>query len=276
MSLLSHEEIRVVLGPDGVTMARMGRGMRPRIAARKVLPCAIASPQQAPWVPALNSLDEGLAALGSARMDAMVVVSNHFTRYALVPWSEKLSNEAEEQAFVRHCFSQIYGNVTDGWALKLSPGGYGETQVACAIDRDLMQQLEAMARVRNVRIVSIQPYLMTVFNRWRHQIHGSLAWLAVAERGRLCLALLRDGQWCNLKTVNIDDGWPAILLRLLEREFMLSEAEAKRGAVFVFAPGHDKEPVLEESGWNIRWLGNGTGHGHGADADIQLVLMTLE
>lgn len=259
MSLLLREKVRIALSPERVEVMRLARGLKSGVVARHTLPCDESAPDEAPWAKVLDSLEAGLRALVEKPMDAMVVLSNHFVRYALVPWSDQVINNDDEQAFIRHSFLQTYGDDARHWALRISPGGYGETRVASAIDQGLLDGLERIARERGLRLVSLQPYLMTEFNRWRKQMQSSAVWFAVAEPGRLCLSLLRQGRWCKLQTVKAGDGWPDTLRKLLERELFVaassseSESGQERGTVYLLAPGHAADTVLP--GWTVHRLG---------------------
>ncbi|MGZ8983677.1 MAG: hypothetical protein ACXW11_06960 [Methylotenera sp.] len=255
MSLLLNDQVRIDLRQDRVSMVRLHTGLlRSKVVARQTEFCGDAEVGEAPWQPALRALQAGLPALGGGRMDAMVVLSNHFVRYALIPWGNQFSNDSEEQAYVRHCFSVTYGNDADDWALRLSANDHSEMQVASAIDQRLLDGLERVAGVCDLRLTSVQPYLMTVFNQWRRRLTGPMVWFVLAEQGRLCLALLKHGQWCSLRTMKIDNAWLARLPNLLERELSLSDSGTERGTVFLFAPDISEEVALPTSDWEVNWL----------------------
>lgn len=269
---LLRDKLCITMSPDQVEMVRLGRGLQPVVVSRRTVPCDTVAPDEAPWAKALDSLDAGLRALGGEKMDAEVVLSNHFVRYALVPWSEEISDESEAQAFTRYCFTQTYGNDAQRWALRTSQSGYGETQVSSAVDQDLLDGLDRISTARSLRLVSMQPYFMTAFNRWRNQLRGFVMWFVVAEPGRLCVSRLQQGRWCNLQAVKADDDWLDTLKNLLEREFLVSEAGTERGEVYLFAPGYVEEVILP--GWVINRLQ--ARHGAVPDMEIQFGITTSE
>jgi hypothetical protein len=252
VSPLLHDELRIALSSERVAMVRLGRGLRSDVVARHVVACAAPLPSEAPWAKTLESLEIGLRTMAGTKSDAMVVLSNHFVRYALVPWRYLISDKDEEQAFIRHCFTQTYGADAQHWALRLSPGGYGETQVACAIDQGLLDGLDRVAMAHGVRLVSLQPYFMTMFNQWCHRLQGSVVWFVVAEPGRLCVSLLKQGGWQILRTVKIGCDWQEALKKLLEREFLISESGMERGTVYLYAPG--SAAAAELPGWAVHQL----------------------
>src|SRR5664279_3029991 len=109
VSPLLRDQLHIALSPEKVAMVRLGQGMRPKVVARHAFACDAPVHDQKPWAKALESLDAGMSKLGSGKGDAVVVLSNHFVRYALVPWSDQISDRSEELAFIRLNFSRTYG-----------------------------------------------------------------------------------------------------------------------------------------------------------------------
>jgi hypothetical protein len=224
------------------------------VVTRKTEFCGFVENGEAPWQPALRALQAGLSTFGSVRMEVTVVISNHFVRYALIPWDGNLSNDGEEEAYIRHYFSATYGNDAQDWVLRLSTNGSGEMQVASAIDRGLLEGLEHIVNKRGLRFISLQPYLMDEFNQWRNRFNSPKVWFVLAEQGRLCLSLLEKGKWRSLRTMKVDDTWLSRLPQLLEREFSLSDSGNDRGVVFLFAPDVVDESALPACDWRVNWL----------------------
>lgn len=241
MSPLWRDQIRVVLCPQQVTLMRLARGWTPRVAGMSTVTCDTAKPGEAPWRSALAALESALPEFGKRRADAVVVLSNHFVRYALVMHNRQISSADEEQALVRHSFARIYGDTADRWALRLSDAGGDEgLRVASAVDQELQEALRALFQTSKLTLCSIQPFFMAAFNQWCHQFKGS-AWFALVEPGRLCLARFQNNQWHSIRTVAIGDDWFRDLTLQLERERLMSGSDAPDAAakdpVFVFAPG---------------------------------------
>ena len=255
MSPLWRDQIRVVLGPQRVTLLRLARGWTPRIARKCVAPCEPVKPGEASWRRALTALDAAIAEFGEHRADTVIVLSNHFVRYALVEHSEQISTDAEEMALVRHSFSTIYGDSADGWALRLNDAGDRDGfRIACAVDQDFQESLMARFTTTKFRLRSIQPYLMAAFNQWRHRFNGSV-WFVLGEPGKLCLAKFHERQCYSIKAMRIGDDWQHELDICLEREKLLQGIDAAAAAVteapvFVFAPGYSKSaPEHEKELW---------------------------
>ena len=142
-----------------------------------------------------------------------VVLSNHFVRYAVIPWSGGLSTPAEEEAYLRHHFGKIHGERARAWSLRASEAPSGAARLASAIDTALLEELKgAFPSSGKAKLVSVQPELMDAANRWRGAIPAAGAWLVLAEPGRACLAVHGEKGWRSVQ--NAKGEW----LTLLERE----------------------------------------------------------
>jgi hypothetical protein len=196
VSPLSSERCVVTLSPTQVCVGEKNIACDPSFGAE-------------PWQGALAALKE--AGLGKAKVT--VVLSNHFVRYALVPWSSALGGPAEEDAYVRHHFVKIYGERAKAWTLRASPAPGTAPRLASAIDSALLKELQdVFAKLPGTRLASVQPQLMAGFNRLRKAIPAGGAWLVLAEPERACVALHDASGWRAVH--NGKEPW----LALLERE----------------------------------------------------------
>lgn len=135
-----------------------------------------------------------------------LVLSNHFVRYALVPWSDALSGEAEEEAYVRHHFAKIHGERAKAWVFRWSGGA------ASAVDASLLSEItQTFSKKKAARLVSVQPALMAAFNAVRGRIPAAGAWLVLTDAERACVALHARGRW--LAVQNARGSWQEVLAR---------------------------------------------------------------
>ena len=196
MSRLFPDKLRVVLTPDEVLA-----GGRSVVAD----PAAGAEPWQGA-VAALKSLE------WTKPCRVTAVLSNHFVRYAVLPWSDGLSTPAEEEAYLRHHFAKIHGERAKGWTLRASEAPRGALRLASAIDTALVEALKAaFPKNGKARLVSAQPELMEAANRWRGAIPAGGAWLVLAEPERACIALHAGQGWRWVQ--NAKGNWHTLLDR---------------------------------------------------------------
>jgi hypothetical protein len=194
---LFPERIRVRLAPAEILAGGRSIACDPSLGAE-------------PWHGAVATL-KTLEWTGRCRVT--VVLSNHFVRYAVVPWSDALSGAAEEDAYLRHHFAKIHGERAKAWTLRASEDRGGVPRLASAIDTALLEELKsAFPKNGKARLESVQPELMEAINRWRGAIPAAGAWLVLAEAERACLAMHREGGWRSVQ--NAKGEW----LTLLDRE----------------------------------------------------------
>ncbi|MDD4880628.1 MAG: PilN domain-containing protein [Gallionellaceae bacterium] len=234
MSPSWREQIAVAICPDRIELLHMRRGGR-RARLGQVVPCPAATADEANWAPALRTLQAALPACARSGAEVTLVLSNHFVRYQLLPWSDKLGSEAEELAYGRFGFSQVYGAAAGGWTIRLSGQGGDEPWLASAVDSELVAGLERAVAAAGLRLRSIQPWLMAACNGRRGQLAGKPAWFALAEPGRVCLALLRKGRWRELACFALAADGLAELPGLLERQQLLADVADAPGRVDVLA-----------------------------------------
>lgn len=247
MSLLSREQVRIALAPQQVTVLQLTRNWSTtRMHKQHIYPCEPPQPGEQYWQPVITALRAAVNEFKQLRANTVITLSNHFMRYGLVPYSANASKPAEELALVQHYFTSIYGAAAEQWNLRLSEDAHSDPRVASGVDKGLIDAIQSLFADTKLRLVSIQPYLMAAFNQWQHRFDKN-AWFALMEPGRLCLALLYDGQWHTLKTLKLSDDSFGDLAIFLQREKLLSSngKDLADIPVFVFAPGYTApNPIL--------------------------------
>ena len=252
MSRLSPERLLIGLAPDAVSLLRVSGGAKPRVLDRRKVECDPAAGGE-PWEGAAAALTRLGEEIGKARARATVVLSNHFARYALVPWSEGLGKADEEAAFARYCFAKIHGERSKDWDLRLSPGPSGSTRVASAVDAPLLRAVGSAFSAR-AKLVSVQPYLMSAFNRARRQLASARAWLLLLEPGRACVARLEQGRWSAVRNSRADPRDPQQWAGLLDRERHLAGGDPAGEEVYVHGARGWNEPSAKLDAWTFRNL----------------------
>lgn len=258
MSLLQTDTLQVELAPDQVNLVHSERrltlrGMRTTVW-NEWLAAAAAGPEEAPWRGALQALATALPAQAGRAARARVILSNRLVRYVLVPWSDALGDAGEEAAFARHCFERLYGEAAAQWELRVSDERDGLPRLASAVDAALPGALRDVFAAAGVRLDSIQPSLMAVYNDYRRRLRGRHAWLALLEPGSVSLALLQQGRWVRVRSMRIGPGWRVELAQILEREAYLADPEAAARDVFLWASGLGDVKLPETDRWQFHLL----------------------
>jgi hypothetical protein len=252
-----RDEQRVVLRPDRVIVAQMKRewtrhGLKRHVHSMQELPCLLESGEGLPWSAALNVLESVLSELSGGKSHATVVLSNHFMRYALIPWNDSLFDAKEIKAYAQHSFREMYGRDANIWELSISSGKSGMLHMAGAVDTRLLDSLRELFGRAGVNLKSIQPHLMLAYNACKASLRGRSAWLALLEHGNLCLALLQEGRWTWVRSMRIGTEWRDELPLLLEREAFNACLGADINDVLLWTPEHETAPFVSGGRWNVQ------------------------
>ena len=231
------DQVSVLMCPDRLLVAHRSRGLRPGPMTTTMVPVPASSEGAAGWEPAAAKLEALLAATPQWRGSALrIILSNHFVRYVLVPWSDDLSNEKEHLVLARRHFALTHGPVAKNWAIRMSLDRPGECHVASALDESLVSRLSLAAAASHVKLVSLEPLLMAAFNRWRQDFREEAQWFVTVESGMLCGALVGRNRWIALRRWRTEDDWASELPLWLSREQLIGEESASVGALYLLAP----------------------------------------
>ena len=254
MSRWLTDELHVSLSPSQVEVTQIKRslgikGIMRELIARRTVACD-ADTQGQGWDSAMRTLDGLLAEYSATHPNISITLSNHLVRYTLVPWSDLVTGDEQLQAYTRHCFHSTYGAMSATWALRLSRASVGAAQLASAIEQKLLDACHEGVKRHGLRLISVQPYLMSAFNQFKLQLQEHNSWFALAEPGMLCLAQLHEGEWVRFRTVRQVDSWEA-LSRLLIREAFMGEGDLQitEQLLYLYAPHLGRAHSL--SGWKI-------------------------
>jgi len=213
-----RERLLIGLSPSELTLVRVKGLLRQRVVSKRAVSCDPAFGPE-PWHGAVAVLQDEAAHFRGDALDATVVLSNHFVRYALVSWNDALAGAAEELAFARHCFAKIHGERSKTWTLSLSEEPPGAPRIASAIDTALLDAIrDCFASDGGARLVSVQPCLMAAVNFWYRPLAQAGAWLLIAEPARACLLLHGEGRWQTVLNTKGSYGTPEEWAALLDRE----------------------------------------------------------
>lgn len=221
---LWRDQLRIVLCPDKVLIVKLRKGLRPYIISKH---CIHSDPiVGAPlWFAPLHSLRHWLNKEMPKKADVVIILSNHFVRYGVLPWSEKIGNASEVRAFARIYFDKIYGDVSKKWAVTFSAAGYESPSVISAVDQELLDGLKDMFVKASLRIAAIEPYLMSAFNVWRKHFGKKKNRFLLVEPGKVCIVNIAENACQEVKGRLLQENSEAELANVLNRELMLDGAD---------------------------------------------------
>lgn len=237
MSPLWADQLTILMCPNRLLVAHRPRGLRAGSMTTTVEPVPASSEGTASWEPSAAKLEALFAATPQWHGASLrIILSNHFVRYALIPWNDQLSSEQEHLLFARRHFAQTHGSAAKNWAIRISLDTPGESHVASALDQALVDRLTHISDMNHLKLASVEPLLMTAYNRCRQDLREETQWFVTVETGMLCGVLLGRDRWIALRRWRIQDDWVSELPLWLSREQMIGEDSASASAVYLLAP----------------------------------------
>lgn len=203
MSLWWRDTLRVRLAPHGVRIARQRRGLRPVTSEPIEVVVAPTADGGAPWIAAVDALEEELLAPRFRGADLDVTLDGAFARWMLLPWSAALATDAERLAYARLEFEAVHGERARAWRLRLGDARPGESSPACAIDEMLHERLAAIATATGGRLAAARPAFGAALDRHRGVLSAPSAAFALVERGRCTVGAFERGRWRHLESVRL-------------------------------------------------------------------------
>jgi hypothetical protein len=248
---------RVGLSQASITVARMPRFGVGSVGAVEQLACAgapatnattspVATPAATdanePWRPAVERLAQWLSEHKGQHtsMRVQVVLSGRFVRWQLLPWRVELSGHNELAAYAALRFRETYGKAVQGWNILPTAMPPGHTTPAAAVDRALVDALNASCKAHGARLQLLTPYFSSAFDAWQGRIKGHAAWFGTLEADTLTLGLLQGGQWAALQTQRWSNDWREPLRALMAQIALSCDVP---GDVSVAAQAEGATPV---------------------------------
>lgn len=250
---LFSSELRVVLCPDKAIILGLKNGLRRKVTHQAILPCTSWTGMNG-WRPVLAALEQWLNANKMGRANVTVILSDHFVRYALIPFSAEVTRRAEEQTLARILLEDTYGDPAKQWHLKISGSGYGEPRLVAAVDAELLDAVAKMVAPTSLRLTSIRPYLMSAFNGFYKQLRGKDGLFAVAEPGQVVMVTFKDGQLSAVRRMPLDGEPEEQLPDLLQREAMVGGLDAGAVPVYLHVAGKPDFKLPSDGGMAIHPL----------------------
>ena len=218
MSRLWRERLLVSLAPGALSWVRVRGVLRPQAGAKRIVPVAPDYGARS-WDGVIHALRAETAQWQNDPLAVRIVLSNHFVRYALVPNSDGVSGGDEELALARFHFAKVHGDASRDWNIRLSPAPAGATRLACAVDNALIEALQqCFPRVQRPRLTSVQPLLMSVYNKLHSRVPAAGTWLVMAEADRACVALHSGKTWHAVQNVKGEfsdaEDWAGLVERV--------------------------------------------------------------
>jgi hypothetical protein len=208
-----------------------------------------AQPDVEPWRASVDALDTVLLEAASSA-SVHLIVSDHFLRYALVPWNENLVDDAERLAFARLALQETFGTISGDWSVALDQQPAGRNSFACAMDRELLQALRDTVSRRRMRLRSVHAALADRINRHRRRMKEQVFCLASLEPGRLTLAFHGEDGWIAVRARRVNGALEDSLASVLRQEAAAVGA-VDGGTLYLIAEDTAAPPPFVLHSWQV-------------------------
>jgi hypothetical protein len=193
------QSLRIGVSKDAVVLVKTGRfgGARAEVLAELDV--------KGPGFDAIGgAMRQLLADAGCAKWNAGVVLSDELARIWQVtpPAGAARLADLEGAAAVR--FQSLYGEPASNWKLA---GGWDAAKpfIACALPRQLLAMLGAVAAEQQVTLVEIVPQFVAGWNQWRDQLKPG-AWYGLLQHNVLTLGAIEAGQLRAVRAAATPEG----------------------------------------------------------------------
>ena len=267
MSLLSVNQLLVMLGSDSVAAVSRTIGIRRRILDQKqaYFPKQIddLSPETAVWQRAMMQLDVLIHSMNvKPKSQISITLASDFVRYLALPPQPVYMSVAEKLAYAMAAYREIYGAVVDDWEIRLQDTPMQDTTIAAAIDKKLFEAISQTALKYQLKLITIKPYLMSAFNGLVKEVGSTSGYLVIVEFKRLLLVNLVRGKCVNVRMIQLGSDWQAELKSLMVRETVLgvsqnqitsqNNSEKNKQEILVYAPVQKNIVINPIEGWQVK------------------------
>jgi hypothetical protein len=219
-------ELRVVVSGDALEIFRFERQLRPgrprTLLSHQHYPLPGQAQDTLPPEVLWQTLREVLSPLAGQRWHVVVVLSDQYTRWLVLPWQEQVRSAAEKQAYYSHGLQQSFGLELQDWESQAQASGYGQNTLVSAMPPGLAQQLHAVFAELRLTPGVIAPAWMLAVNQALHSMRqqklADSGWIISRESASLTIGCLVQGQWQQIRYLPVDGHWRDSLSQYLLRE----------------------------------------------------------
>lgn len=237
MSRWWPEHIRIALHADRAALIRLGGRRRREIIERRVVSFADISGSPGAHGEAIGKALEQTK-WRHGRIE--VILSHALCKLALIPGGIEVRGRREEDALYRGCIEDANGNLPAHWRVEVAQAPAHQPRLACAVDGELIDALDAAANASGGTLASLRPWLVDAYNARRREIGLRHLWFATVENERCCIARIHNGVWKSLHDRRIFGDPQSALASLLKQERVLATDDLAPDGVLLCAPNHPR------------------------------------
>jgi len=241
VSLLSTKRLEAIIGHDYVVLNTLSIGFSTKLLVQKY---------------EFFQADDSTAPL--AFIPALLM--SDYVLYTALPPQVEAMQAAEQEAYAKAAFEQLFGDVAQQWQVAVQIAPPGNLTICAAMAQTITEALIAMADEAQVKLNTVSPYINTVTGAFARELKKALGYLVVIEQNRLVLMQLTKGQVTSIKSEVLEQDWALLLKQMLIRSTLTNAVNNQAApTVYIHAPllqlsRGERLNNLELQGWNVQWL----------------------
>lgn len=244
MSPLWRDEVGTFLGPRGIVLARMQRGIRPKCVIENHL--GLDPVQGANWESAVDAFRQQLEDPRWHDANARFVISDSWAHYALMPWSRELARDAERLIHARLILKKTHGEKVDEWTVSVSEALPGTPSIVSALPTALIDELKSISAACKLRLISLQPHLIVAYNSWRKDLGAVTSWFALVDDGLLSAMHITNGRCDGIRSVRCSADW-SVEMQRMQSVWRLARGHSAAGPVYADVPVRLRKQVEQDN-----------------------------
>lgn len=222
-------ELRIVLSADGVEVFLLKRpwlrAAHTRLLAHAFHPVSHVVEGCQPDNAVLTVLEQVLAQYRRQHLHAVVVLSNQYVRWLVLPWQAQLVSKADRTAYCQHVLQRHFGEPMHDWQVAAPVAAYHAPSLVNALPSALSARLQAMFAEYQLPLGAIYPAWMLSANQglaaMRQRQLRPEGWIVCRETQALTVACLQQGHWQSIRYLPVGQQWRQTLQQALLREQVL-------------------------------------------------------
>lgn len=163
-----------------------------------------------------------------------ITLASDLVRYIILPGHEVAMSTSEKLAYAQAAFREIHGAATDSWKIRIDDTAPTAPSLVSAIDMSMYDTIVGLVQKHKLRLKSVQPYLMTTFNKLFSSVKSANGALVVIEKTRIATLFLQSGVCQQLYIEKLTQDWQTNLEHTISRNQLLTNHLSKE--LMIYAP----------------------------------------
>ena len=219
MSLFQHERLYISIEPHRIALVKVAGMRSPRMVESTLVNCNIDTNDHTDSLRDLKIVLNKAPWRGSK---VEFILSDLFTHYFIVILPRDIRGYEELNALIKAQFEGRYDLSAEDWQFSANLQPFASRILVCAVKKSFIETINTLCADCEMTIKSIQPFLISEFNKWHTKIDGrNSLWFTSVESCCVTIGLIKDNQWSHIQTINRNEDNHYSLWQTIERDRLI-------------------------------------------------------